>query len=94
MITLNEAEAVKAGLSAVEEKDESIVFKALDSLTGIATGFLSENKEADVQRIINSIEAIAQGCCRKRNGTCYHQFRSGPGKTGKGQQQKKDTNPL
>ena len=47
MITLNEAEAVKIGFFAVEEKDYSRIFQALDSLTGTAAGFLSKNEEAE-----------------------------------------------
>lgn len=60
MITLNEAEAVEAGLSAAEERDENKAFLALDSLIGIATDFLSESEDADVQRVILSIEYIAE----------------------------------
>lgn len=60
MITLNEAEAVEIGLSAAKERDESRIFQALDSLAGIAIHFLSENEEADAQRVILSIEDIAQ----------------------------------
>ena len=55
MITLNEAEAVEISLSAVEEINESRVFQALDSLTGIGAGFLSENEEADAERVILSM---------------------------------------
>ena len=60
MITLNEAEAVETGLSAAKERDESKVFQALDSLTGIAIDFLSESEDADAQRVILSIEDIAE----------------------------------
>jgi len=60
MITLNEAEAVEAGLSAAKERDESKAFQALDSLSGIATDFLSESEDADAQRVILSIEDIAE----------------------------------
>ena len=66
MITLNEAEAVKIGFFAVEEKDYSRIFQALDSLTGIAAGFLSKNEEADVQRIIHSIEGIAKAAAENK----------------------------
>jgi hypothetical protein len=60
MITLNEAEAVEIGLSAALERDDSKVFQALDSLTGIATDFLSESEDGDAQRVILSIEDIAE----------------------------------
>lgn len=65
MITLNEAEAVDVGLSSVEERDESRVFQALDSLTGIAEDSLSENEEADVARVILSISDIAQAAAQE-----------------------------
>ena len=65
MITLNEAEAVEIGLSAAKERDESKIFQALDSLTGIAADFLSENEDADAQRVILSIEDIAQAATEK-----------------------------
>jgi hypothetical protein len=65
MITLNEAEAVDIGLSSVEERNESKVFQALDSLTGIAEGFLSENEEADAARVILSISDIAQAAAQE-----------------------------
>jgi hypothetical protein len=60
MITLNEAEAVDVGLSSVEERNESRVFQALDSLTGIAEDFLSENEEEDAVRVVLSISDIVQ----------------------------------
>lgn len=60
MITLNEAEAVEAGLSAAIERNEGKAFQALDSLTGIATDFLSGSEDADAQRVILSIEDIAE----------------------------------
>lgn len=60
MITLNEAEAVETGLSAAKERDESKAFQALDSLTGIAIDFLSGSEDADAQRVILSIEDIAE----------------------------------
>ncbi|MDY0248136.1 MAG: hypothetical protein RBR26_14605, partial [Methanosarcina mazei] len=65
MITLNEAEAVDAGISSVEERNESRVFQALDSLTGIAEGFISENEEADAARVILSILDIAQAATQE-----------------------------
>lgn len=60
MITLNEAEAVEAGLSAARDRDESRAFQALDSLTGIAEDFFSESEDTDAQRVILSIEDIAK----------------------------------
>jgi hypothetical protein len=65
MITLNEAEAINTGLSSVEDRNESRVFQALDSLTGIAEEFLSENEEADAVRVIQSISEIAQATARE-----------------------------
>ena len=65
MITLNEAEAVEVSLSAVDEGDETRAFQALDSLTGIAADFLSENEEADAERVILSIENAAQAAAER-----------------------------
>jgi hypothetical protein len=60
MITLNEAEALKTGLSAAKERDEIKIFLALDSLTGIAKDFLSASEDADAQRVILFIEDLAK----------------------------------
>jgi hypothetical protein len=60
MITLNEAEALKAGFSAVTERDESKIFLALDSLTGIALDFLTANEDADCSRVTLFIEDVAE----------------------------------
>ncbi len=65
MITLNEAEAVEISLSAVDEGDENRAFQALDSLTGIAAYFLSENGEADAERVILSIGNSAQAAAER-----------------------------
>lgn len=65
MITLNEAEAVEVSLSAVDEGNENRAFQALDSLTGIAADFLSENEEADAERVILSIESGAQAAAER-----------------------------
>lgn len=65
MITLNEAEAVEVSISAVDEGDEDRAFQALDSLTGIAADFLSENEEADAKRVIQSIESAAQAAAER-----------------------------
>ncbi|AKB81082.1 hypothetical protein MSBR3_0504 [Methanosarcina barkeri 3] len=65
MITLNEAEAVEVSLSAVDEGDENRAFQALDSLTGIAADFLSENEKADAERVILSIESSAQAAAER-----------------------------
>ena len=92
MITLNEAEAVEIGFFAVEEKDESRIFQALDSLTGIAAGFLSKNEEADAQRVIHSIEEIAQAAAEKK-WSLLLSIPFWPSENWQGQQQKRDMNP-
>jgi hypothetical protein len=65
MITLDEAEAVETGASAIENRDESRFFQSLDSLTGIAIDCLSKNEETDAQRVILSIEDLAQKAAEK-----------------------------
>ena len=40
-------------------------FQALDSLTGIAANFLSENEEANAERVILSIENTAQAAAER-----------------------------
>jgi hypothetical protein len=59
MVVLSEAEAVDLGLSSAEEMNEVMVFQALDSLTGLALDFITEEKVEDVGRVIQSIREIA-----------------------------------
>lgn len=59
MVALSEAEAVELGCSSAEEKNEVLIFQALDSLTEIALDFIAEEKVEDAGRIIRSIREIA-----------------------------------